>query len=211
MDLLGTTREKSGSTGCEVGDYWNLYEEIIHRKPKIILECGSGISTVVFAFAARQLLRESNLHVKIISMEENKKYHDQIVEIFPDELRNFVEFKLSPRRTGQFRDLSFCFYGDIPKHAYDLVFVDGPTNKEEMADGSWVKIFNADFLHTLSWCQSPINAIIDQRVTTIYAMKRILEGVPIRYHPIKKLTTIRGATRQSIRRQFMPLLSCFEE
>src|SRR5262245_2042846 len=42
---------RSGSTGCNYLDYWELYKAVRERKPREILECGTGVSTVVLAVA----------------------------------------------------------------------------------------------------------------------------------------------------------------
>ena len=46
---LTTTIAKSKSTGCEYSDYLTIWNALNKSKPKNILECGSGISSVLSA------------------------------------------------------------------------------------------------------------------------------------------------------------------
>ena len=42
---------KSSSTGCNYSDYGAIYKHVLENKPKEILECGTGVSTIVMAQA----------------------------------------------------------------------------------------------------------------------------------------------------------------
>ena len=86
-DLINSLVEQSGSTGCEFSDYYELYKDLIHQKPRMILECGSGISSIVIAYYISKRINKENY--KCISCEENENYHNQIKKIF---LRNLVPF-----------------------------------------------------------------------------------------------------------------------
>ena len=87
----------SDSTGCEFGDYLELYKTIKHLKPKYVLECGSGVSSCVIAYALMEIQNETGIKRKFISMEENEFYHEQVKKIFPEPLAEYVDFVLSER------------------------------------------------------------------------------------------------------------------
>jgi len=42
------------STGVSWSDFWELYNAVRTKKPKSILECGPGASTLVFALALQE-------------------------------------------------------------------------------------------------------------------------------------------------------------
>ena len=50
--------KQTSSTGCNLYDYWYLYNEIRCRKPCEVLECGTGVSTLVIAHALLENKRE---------------------------------------------------------------------------------------------------------------------------------------------------------
>lgn len=58
-DTLQDYLKKSGSTGCSYMLYAELYKYVRKFKPCEILECGTGISTVVLAYALMENGRDS--------------------------------------------------------------------------------------------------------------------------------------------------------
>src|SRR5687768_3025117 len=63
----------TGSTGVSWSDFNELYKAVRFYKPKNILECGPGASTVVMAFAVMENEKEG-YPGKITAMEEMEKY-----------------------------------------------------------------------------------------------------------------------------------------
>lgn len=55
-------------------DLLNLWTNIIKRKPKIILEVGSGYSTFLIIEAIKQLNKKQNLVKKFYSLDQNRAY-----------------------------------------------------------------------------------------------------------------------------------------
>jgi len=48
---INNYQNKTKSTGCSFIDYWELYKTVRSRKPKEILECGPGVSTLIMSYA----------------------------------------------------------------------------------------------------------------------------------------------------------------
>ena len=67
------------------------------------------------------------------------------------------------------------------------MFIDGPT---ERSGKNGKKCFNADFLNILARTEDPVHGMIDQRITTYWAFKKLMPTAKIRYDVIKKLTSI---------------------
>lgn len=188
-------KNKSQSYGCEFSDYLELYKTIISFNPKYILELGSGISSCVIAYAIKKLCELSRHKARFISMEENQFYYQQIKDIFPDDLKHYVTFVRSNRRERMYGDFLGCFYEDIPNYPYDFVYIDGPTLR---ATPSSPKCFNSDFINIVMKSNIPVQGMLDQRIGTYWTLKKLLLKAKVRYHPIKKITTITNATKHSL-------------
>ena len=106
--FLEYTIKKSKSTGCEYSDYLTIWDDLHKNKPKNILECGSGISSVVFAYYVSKLQEPDK--VKFVSMESIDFWHKQILKIFPKELMDFVQFNLSERVETLYNDVLGSHY-----------------------------------------------------------------------------------------------------
>jgi len=165
---LSPVFEKSHSTGCDYSELLMLYKHVRNERPSTILELGSGVSTAVIAYAIHSL-SSTGYRCRLISMEEDKRYHAQIVAIFPEVLRPYVEIIQSPTedREVQAGLFSRC-YINKPRLKYDFVFIDGPQvpRSDEYFDG--------DILDVLEWNSSPIVAFLDQRIKTRRALRRLM-------------------------------------
>ncbi|MDC0213239.1 hypothetical protein OAL14_00360 [Gammaproteobacteria bacterium] len=177
---------KSGSTGGEWSDYLVLYEEIRTKKPKRILEMGSGISSLIICFAIEENKKENCDDAKFFSVEENEHYHNQIVGIFPEKYTKLVRFLLCERKQKRYRSTLGSYYEDLPQEDFDFIFVDGPTERIKPHDE---KSFNADLVNLIDRDQlTKVNGLLDQRITTYWALKKLLPKLRIRYSVNKKVS-----------------------
>ena len=185
---LKIVMEKSGSTGCEYTDYLTLWNHLKKHTPKAIIECGSGISSVLFAYYSR-LMREKGLEVQFVSMESEETWHNQIVQLFPEELRDFVQFEYSPRVESKYNEYLGSHYDNIPLLNYDFIFIDGPGLRKVFMDKSYPKCFNADLINILRGSNTiSISGFIDQRIDTMWKLKKLIPKGTFRYIVFKKLT-----------------------
>ena len=184
---LTQLREASDSTGCEYSDYFELQRAIKTLRPRAILECGSGISTCVIACVLKEEFEQTGTRTPFVSIEENPYYYEQIVNIFPEELGRYVSFILSERAERLYGNLPGCYYKDVPDYPYDFVFIDGPT---ERATPKARKCFNADFVNIVAKSNEEVRGLLDQRITTYWALKKLMPRASIKYDVIKKLTYI---------------------
>jgi ubiquinone/menaquinone biosynthesis C-methylase UbiE len=187
------------STGCEFGDYLEIYNTVRKLKPKYILECGSGISSLVFAFALRENEAQTGTRGKLVSMDESPFYHEQVKSIFPESFAEYVEFVLSPRSEKQYGGSWGAYYQSVPSYPYEFVFVDGPTVQSR--PGSRV-CFNADLINVLlaSADDHTVDALVDQRINTYRHLRKLIPHARVHYNPIKKLTRVYGASKASLAR-----------
>ncbi len=172
------------STGCGFIDYAELHAAIRKQKPKEVLECGSGVSTLVIAHALMQNEQETGLRGRVTSMDEYEAWSDQAAALLPATYSPYVDFRVSPTvedRVSMFRGVR---YRDVPAREYSFVFVDGPSYKSP-EDG--VPTFDFDFLHVLKKAKVPVGGLIDKRVSTCFVLQQLLGCRKVKYAPARGL------------------------
>jgi hypothetical protein len=187
-EALAAMREKTRSTGCEWSDYFELYATVRRLRPRAVLECGSGMSTCVIAWALRENAG-SGPGVPFVSLEENPDYHREAIAALPSDLQPYAQLLHRPRREAAYAGHLGCGYEDVPSHDYDFVFIDGPTLRR---DGAGPKCFNADILDVVARARGQVEALLDQRIGTLWVLRELMPGAEFRYDPVRKLTRIRA-------------------
>jgi hypothetical protein len=178
------TMTPSGSTGCGFSDYWELYSWVRRNTPSWVLECGCGVSSGVIATALAQ-----NQRGRLISLDESRSYLDRAAARLPADLRPWVEFHHSEVGFQRYAGLRGIFYRDVPQHPYEFVFIDGPAGPPRSP--AVEKPFNSDFINLLVHTpERRVAAMIDQRITTLWAFRQLLPSASIRYYVTKRLTYV---------------------
>tara|TARA_Y100000991_G_scaffold210160_1_gene191154 strand:- start:274 stop:1071 length:798 start_codon:yes stop_codon:yes gene_type:complete len=175
---------KSKSTGCNISDYWEIYNYVRKNKPKEILECGTGVSTVVMAYALIENEREG-FKGRITSMESINEYLLMAKKLLPENMTKYVDFVLSLVIQDNYLFYRGMRYEKIPDDRnYDFVYVDGPSYFCPI-DGSVT--FDFDLIHVLKNSNINISAIVDKRVTSCYVYQKILGIKKVKYNAITHL------------------------
>jgi len=178
-NIINETIEKSESTGCSYVDYYLLYSDIRKHRPKEVLECGGGITTVIIAYALLENEREGYLG-RVTSMESKELYFKSTKNLIPDRLTKYVDLVLSPIIEDHFSIFRGVRYKQIPAdRPYDFIYVDGP---EYVAPSDNTISFNFDYLYIVMNSHIPVRAIIDKRVSTCYVMQKIFGTHKVRYN-----------------------------
>lgn len=169
-------RPKSRSTGCSPNDYAALYHEVRRLKPRHVLECGGGISTLAITHALRENCAEG-ISGHCMSMEELPQFHVEHCRLHPHDLQPFVDFVLSPREDAYF----YCFRGvryvNVPRLPYEFVFVDGP-HMASVADA--MMCCDLDYLDVVRRSSSPVCGLMDGRLMTAFVLQSILPAGTVR-------------------------------
>lgn len=186
---------QTDSTGCSQTDYWQLYQQIRAVKPREILECGTGVSTLVIAHALMENERETGVTGRVTSMEEVGEWLDMSRKLLPDLYHPYVDFRLSDTVDDSFSLFRGVRYRDVPLRDYDFVFVDGPKYKSPI-DG--VPTFDFDFIHVLLHSNKTVSGLVDKRVSTCFALQQILGYEKVRYDPILHIGFIAPCTRHDL-------------
>lgn len=187
--------EGSKSTGCGYTDYWALYSYVKKNKPKEILECGTGVSTLVLATALMELEEQGHAPGRITSMESHWEYLQMSKDLLPDHLTQYVDFCFSGVQDMVFSIFRGVRYSDIPKRPYDFCFVDGPDYKSA-TDGAVT--FDADFIGILATSSSSVAAIIDKRVSTVFVLQQLLGTSRVKYNAVTNLGFVKPSSASDL-------------
>jgi predicted O-methyltransferase YrrM len=109
-----------------------LFHLIRRHRPKLVMELGSGSSTVLFAAALR-----ANGSGRLISIEHDPAHAERTRTLLEQaELSDRAELLLAPLSDLQLGDRSFHWYGlgsllERLTDKIDFLFVDGPPGKEQ--------------------------------------------------------------------------------
>lgn len=101
-----------------------LYESVRARRPNLILECGSGVSSLILGYAVK-----ANGYGRVISVEHLADYQEKTLRWVSEHgLEPWVEVRLAPLADIDVDGEVWPWYSldAIPDSGIDLVFVDGP-------------------------------------------------------------------------------------
>lgn len=178
---------RSISTGAELTDYHLLHRYVAVRRPRRMLEFGSGVTTVVMAHALAEAHRSTGIAGHLYSLEAIPKFHENVKAILPDALQRYVTLICSPRREAVWRGEIWGFgYSELPPGPFDLVFVDGPTEyRDDEARLRGVKGVCLDLLDLLE--RDPdvrLDVVVDQKFNSLEAYETVLPRGTVRYDPV---------------------------
>lgn len=194
-DELQKYLQKTKSTGCGYIDYATLYEMVRLTKPVEVLECGTGVSTLVIAHALMENEKETGVAGRVTSMEEYANWLDMSRDLLPSQYDKYVEFVLSGTvedRYSLFRGVRYEF---IPERNYDFVFVDGPKYQSPLDGGA---TFDFDYLHVLKNSEIPVRCLIDKRLSTVFVLQQVLGCVKVRYSTVAGLGYVEPCTKTDL-------------
>ena len=118
-------------------DLARLHSLITTRKCLNVLELGSGFSSLVIAHALKMnsdfnhgllpnsLRRQDPWHLD--SIDESDDWLKITKSRIPINLKSYVTFHCRRVSLGTFTNRPVTYYHDIPNRAYDLIYVDGPS------------------------------------------------------------------------------------
>lgn len=171
---------RSNTTGTKFPTLWRAVRLILKEKPSLILECGTGLSTIVLAATVKQLRDRNSGYVgKIVSMESVERWFETARKNLPEKYADVVELVLGPRVKYEFLFFRGYRHSNIPPLDYDFVFLDGPSYDDENG-GS----FCADVFHVAETSSAPvIRGVIDTRVSSVFVLQKVFGRQAVRYYP----------------------------
>jgi hypothetical protein len=116
-------------------DLKRIYDLVLKRKPKCILEFGSGFSTIAFALAARENEVNHNIPTKIFSVEADINWFKNNLKSFPQELKKYVNISFSKNKIICHTNQIATIHEIVPNISPNLIYLDGPG--PENVDGNF--------------------------------------------------------------------------
>ncbi len=106
-------------------DLKNLYDLIVKRKPRCILEFGVGFSTICIALALKENKKKKFIG-KSYTVDTEKKWLENTKKNLPDELKEFVEFHHSSCSISKSKNQLVSLYDNLPNISPNFIYLDGP-------------------------------------------------------------------------------------
>jgi len=187
------------STGADLTDYYVLHHYIVTRRPRRILELGSGVTSVIMAHALREVAEAdpSRPPGHLETMEDLPAFHADAQRLCSPALRPFVTYSLSGlhmERKGQL--WMFC-YVSLPPGPFDLVFVDGPLAKRDGKTG-----VNGDVLRLMELApDAALDVVIDNRLPTCIGLAPYFPERLLVFDQALRIGCMRGMSGRALRAQ----------
>lgn len=186
---------KTDSTGCGYIDYACLYEMVRATRPVEILECGTGVSTLVIAHALMENENETGVAGRVTSMEEHIDWLEMSRKLLPSRYSKYVSFELSNTVEDRYSIFRGVRYTTVPDRAYDFVFVDGPKYDSPQDGGA---TFDFDFIHVLRSAERPVGCLIDKRLSTVFVLQQLLGADKVTYSAVAGLGYVKPCTKDDL-------------
>jgi len=144
---------------------------------------------------------------RITAMEELEFYYNMSLELLPEYLHPYVEFKLSPRIEDYYSMFRGVRYRDLPDRPYDFVFVDGPDLHAPSDDAL---TFDLDYINIVKNSETPVYGIVDYRLSTSYVFQVVFGLEKVRFSAIRELGFIGPCSREDLTQlELEPLTTTF--
>ena len=186
----------SESTGCNYYDYWILYDYIRQHRPREILECGTGASTLVMAHALMENTQDGHAAGRITSMEDVEYWHQHTQKLIPEELKAYIDLIYSPKAEFCYSIFRGVGYREIPERAYQFAFIDGP---EATAPSDETRTFNIDLINVVKKAEQPLFAVVDKRVSTCYVFQKVFGPDKVKFNPWCDLGFVGPVTKNDLK------------
>ena len=202
----------SSVTGASMSDYLTLYEQVRIRKPKEILEFGTGFSTLVLAHALIANERDGEPQGRITSMEEDAGWTATAKANLPENIKHLVDIIHSPKIDGFYKMFRGVQYTEIPARDYEFVFSDGP-ERHSLVNND--KLFDLDLIQLVQKSEKPIFAVVDNHYLTFYVLQKVFGTKLARYSVRHRLMFVGPVTKHDVRHlrkeTFVPDLRIFAD
>jgi hypothetical protein len=111
----------------DFADLWFLYKAVRTRKPRCILEFGSGCSTVILAQALWDNQRTSpDIGGYLYSVDGDQDWADVTTKLMPSHLVGLCEISYSPVLEIEHDGTPSFRHANVPNVIPDLLYLDGP-------------------------------------------------------------------------------------
>lgn len=193
--VLADYIKQTGSTGCSYIDYWTLYRLVRERKPKEVLELGTGVTTIVLGYAVMENTSEG-FPGRVTSVEEHEQYYQSAVDILPSLLDNVVEIVHCHKQECTTLIYRGVCYEGLPDRPYDFVFVDGPTTT---SPSGGEHLFDMDFIRIVAKSDRAVFGVVDCRKSSVYVFQQVFGKRRVRFDRLRSTGFVGPVSRKDIR------------
>jgi len=115
---------------CVPGDMLYLYQAVRDTQPEVVLEFGSGCSTIMISQALADNAQEGKVG-HLYSLDADAKWGQVTIDSMPDELAEWSDITLTEAVSSDFADKPVWRYANIPDVVPNLIYLDGPALSKE--------------------------------------------------------------------------------
>lgn len=141
----------------DFADCWFLYRTVRRRQPQVIIEFGSGCSTLVMAHA----LAENGHPAHLYAVESQEAWASATAQALPRHLRRWCTVEASPLVEAVYAGVRGFRHAHTPAVIPNLVYLDGPAFTAEHA--TIASLFAVDVLAMEESLPADFLLIIDGR------------------------------------------------
>lgn len=123
-------------------DLLNLWKNITKRKPKVIVEIGSGYSTFLIIAAINKINKQTDEKIKFFSVEQNNDYLIDLKKLMTEQMINSVEFVITDLKIVNINDVPVSICTNFPQEKINFLYEDRADHPEYSIAGDAVKIEN---------------------------------------------------------------------
>ena len=179
--IIDEYSSKTKSTGTKYSTLHNLVKIIQKKKPKYILELGTGTSTIVLAETILQIQKKDpSYNCKIVSMESIQEWYDMAIQLLPKNYSKIVEIVMGKRELYEYSMFRGYVHSNIPNYSFDFIFLDGPNYSDEKGSSTCMDIIKI----RLQSDDELISCVVDTRVSSVWMMQQIFSVKIVKYFPI---------------------------
>lgn len=160
----------AGALAPQGGDLWFLYRLVRAQKPRLVMELGSGCSTVILAQALYDnAQKDPNRNGRIISLDGMADWAEVTRASLPEHLAGICEIRHAEAVEEDRGDDRGFRYAELPDGNPDLLYVDGPALRPD-------RKICFDALHLQDRFPPGFAMVVDGRHDTVRYFRRHLAG-----------------------------------
>ncbi len=110
----------------DYADLWFLYRTVRRRRPRLVLEFGSGCSTLALALALHENRGEGGPAGRLVSIDSDPYWTESTRGALPEGSREYCEILHRPAVETEWNGTPVFRHSDLPQLEPDLVYLDGP-------------------------------------------------------------------------------------
>tara|TARA_B110000037_G_C17012322_1_gene461841 strand:+ start:195 stop:995 length:801 start_codon:yes stop_codon:yes gene_type:complete len=108
-------------------DLKNIYELIIKRKPKCIVEFGSGFSTIAICLALKENELKNKISGRLFSVDGNEDWIKNTENKIANDLKKYVQFHYSKASISSHNGQIVSYHNNLPNVSPNFIYLDGPS------------------------------------------------------------------------------------